>query len=183
MPARVTALRLLGERLVADHHDGRVRFMSFTEHPARAVPSRLAAAALAVLTAMVLAGCGGAAGATQAPAPSAAPTSAASAAASAPAGTDAGSSSGAGSCGEATAALVRQHLTAPEIVSITTEGGCHDTTIVTTLAASDFAKAQAICESAAVIAYAGDLLSVTVTGANNKELAIGIKGQPCIGEP
>jgi hypothetical protein len=29
----------------------------------------------------------------------------------------------------------------------------------------------------------GDIRSITVLAANNMELAIGIKGQPCIGEP
>ena len=45
-------------------------------------------------------------------------------------------------------------------------------------------KGLAICDAAAEVAYAaGDISSITVTGANNKELSIGIKGAPCIGEP
>jgi hypothetical protein len=143
----------------------------------RAVPFRLAAAALSIVVVIAVAACGGASG-TASPAPSQAPASAA------PAATAAGASGAdSGSCGEATALLVKQHLTSTAIVSVTTEGGCHDTTIVTSLGDSDAAKALAICDSAAEIAYAGDLSSVTVTGASSKELAIGIKGQPCIGEP
>lgn len=69
------------------------------------------------------------------------------------------------------------------MVSVTTEGGCHDATIVTTLDPGDSATGLAICDSAAEVAYTGDISSITVLAANNKELAIGIKGQECIGEP
>jgi hypothetical protein len=153
--------------------------MSFA---ARAVPSRLATALLSVIVLVAVAACGGAAG-TASPAASQALASVAPASTAPIASSAAGAGAGAGSCGEATALLVKQHLTSPDVVSVTTEGGCHDTTIVTSLGDSDAAKALAICDSAAVIAYAGDLSSVTVTGASTKELAIGIKGQPCIGEP
>ena len=150
----------------------------------RALPSRLAAAMLLVIVVAMVATCGGAAG-TSSSATSQAPASTAPAASSAApaASSGAGAGAGAGSCGEATALLVKQHLTSPDVVSVTTEGGCHDATIVTSLGDSDAAKALAICDSAAVIAYAGDLSSVTVTGASTKELSIGVKGQPCIGEP
>lgn len=66
---------------------------------------------------------------------------------------------------------------------MTTEGGCHDALITTTLAATDVAKALAICDSAAEIAYDGDISSITVLAADSTELSIGIKGQDCIGEP
>ena len=145
---------------------------------------RMTAASVAILGAMVVAGCGS--GGTSTPAQTTAASSSAAAPSSAPESSAAAGSAGtgAGTCGEGTAALVKQQVTQAEIVSITTEGGCHDVTIVTTLAAVDVAKAVAICEAAAAIAYpAGDISSVTVTGANDKELSIGIKGQPCIGEP
>jgi hypothetical protein len=79
--------------------------------------------------------------------------------------------------------LVKQHLARPDVVSVTTEGGCHDATIVTSLGPADSAKGLAICDSAAEVAYTGDISSITVLAANNRELAIGIRGQPCIGEP
>ena len=41
-------------------------------------------------------------------------------------------------------------------------------------------EAVAICEAAALIAYAGDMSSVTVTGVDDVELAISIKGQDCL---
>lgn len=148
--------------------------MSFTERTWRAVLSRAAVVALAVVGALAIAGCGGGSS-TQTP--SSSPAS------PAPAASTAASGTGSGSCGEATAALVKQHLARPDVVSVTTEGGCHDATIVTSLDPSDSATGLAICDSAAEVAYTGDLSSVTVLAANNKELAIGIKGQPCIGEP
>lgn len=141
----------------------------------RTIRSRAAGLVLAVVAAMAVASCGGS-GATQAPA--------ASTASPAPA-TEAATTTGAGSgdCGEATAALVKQHLAQPAVVSVTTEGGCHDATITTSLGASDSATGLAICDSAAEVAYTGDISSITVLAADNKELAIGIKGAPCIGEP
>ncbi len=134
---------------------------------------------------MAIAGCGGGSTSTQPPSSSPASPAAADSAAASPAAaaSTASSGTGSGSCGEATAALVKQHLTQPDVVSVTTEGGCHDATIVTSLEPSDAAKGLAICDSAAEVAYTGDISSITVTAANNKELAIGIKGQPCIGEP
>ena len=153
--------------------------MSYVECIVRAIPPRLGAIALAITAAMIIAGCGAGTSATDTPTAASAPPAVASVAASA----DPGSGAGTGDCGEATAALVKAQVTAPEIISVTTEGGCHDATIVTSLAASETAKALEICDAAAVIAYAGDLSSVTVSGAGDKEMAIGIKGQPCIGEP
>ncbi len=146
---------------------------------ARVVPFRAAAVALAVVAAMAIAGCG----ASASPAPIAA-TAAPIASTVAPSDSAATTGSGGGSCGEATAVLVRQHLASrTDIVSVTTEGGCHDATIVTSLGPTDSAIGLAICDSAAEVAYTGDISSITVTAANAKELAIGIKGQLCIGEP
>jgi len=152
--------------------------------PHRTLPTagrRLAAAALLALSALAFAGCGGSAATASPASATIQPASAAPAGASATAA--AGNGSGAGSCGEATAALVMKQLGRADVVSVTTEGGCHDATIVTTLGPSDVTSAVAICDAASVVAYAGDLSSVTVLAANNKELSIGIKGSSCIGEP
>lgn len=140
----------------------------------RAVRSRAAALVLAVVGAMAIASCGGS-GSTQPPV--------SSTASPAPATEAATTGAGSGDCGEATAALVKQHLTQPAVVSVTTEGGCHDATIATSLGASDSATGLAICDSAAEVAYTGDISSITVLAADNTELAIGIKGASCIGEP
>jgi len=39
-----------------------------------------------------------------------------------------------------------------------------------------------ICDSAVEVAFVGSIDSITVMGASGEELAIGVKGQPCIGE-
>ena len=137
---------------------------------------------LALIGAMTIAGCGGG-GSTPSPA-SGSPSPASAAASQAPAAGTATTGADSGSCGEATAALVKQHLARPDVVSVTTEGGCHDALIVTSLEPTDWAKGQAICDSAAEVAYAaGDISSITVLAASTRELAIGIKGAPCVGEP
>ena len=140
----------------------------------RTLRSRTAVLVLALTGAMAIASCGGG-GSTQPPI--------SSAASPAPATEAAATGVGSGDCGEATAALVKQHLIQPGVVSVTTEGGCHDATIVTSLGASESATGLAICDSAAEVAYTGDISSITVLAADSKELAIGIKGAPCIGEP
>lgn len=156
--------------------------MSFAERRWRVVPRRAAGAALAVAAAMAIAGCSGG-GSVQSPASSTGSPAPAAGTAAAPAAGTPATGSGSGDCGEATAVLVAQHLARADVVSVTTEGGCHDATIVTSLQPGDSATGLAICDSAAEVAYAGDISSITVLAANNKELAIGIKGQPCIGEP
>lgn len=147
--------------------------------PSRAAPaSRMIAAAIVLVGALALAGCGGSAG-TPAPG-TAAPE--ATAAATAPAGA-ASSDPGTGSCGAATAALVEKTLTSPAIVRVSVDGGCHDAWIETTLDKSTVREALAICDAAARIAYGDEISSITVTGNDEVELSIGIKGQDCIGEP
>lgn len=145
-----------------------------TVHSPRAAVLVFAASAV-----LAIAGCG--------PAASSAPATSAPSVA-APVATGAASSigtgSGAGDCGEATAVLIAQHLaTRTDILSVTTEGGCHDALIITKLAAADVAKALEICGAAAEVAYDGDISSITVLAADSTELSIGIKGQDCIGEP
>jgi hypothetical protein len=139
------------------------------------------ALAIALLGALALSACGPAAG-TQAP-----QTGAPAAATTLPSAATSTSGAGGGgdSCGAAGAAAVRTQLASrTDIASITIDGGCHDVTISTSLADSDATTGLAICDSAAEVAYkAGDLSSITVLAASSKELSIGIKGQPCIGEP
>jgi hypothetical protein len=147
-------------------------------HGAQVVRVKAAAAALALVGAMAVAGCGG--GSSPSPASSAAaPTTAASVP---PAAGTAATGASDDSCGATSIALLKTHLTQAGIISISNDGGCHDATIVTSL--TDSTKGLAICDAAAEVAYAaGDISSITVTGANDKELSIGIKGSPCIGEP
>jgi len=155
---------------------------AFVGAPRAASEPRLAGAAFVLIGALALAGCGGSA-ATPAPAT---PAPEATAPATAPAGeasTDPGSGAGTGSCGAETAALVQKQLANPVIVRVSVEGGCHDAWIETTLDKSTVGDALAICDAAARIAYGDEISSITVTGKDEVELSIGIKGQDCIDEP
>jgi len=155
--------------------------MTFTTDLSARTRSRTIAATLAIVGALSISGCGGGstpASASNGAAPSTAPTTAAS---TAPAAGSGGTGVG-DDCGATTVAVLKTLLTEDGIISITNEGGCHDATIVTSL--TDTTKGLAICKAAEAVAYAaGDISSITVTGANDKELSIGIKDQSCIGEP
>ncbi len=150
----------------------------------RAMPFKSPALVLALVGAMVVAGCGGSSGTQAAPADTSTPVPAAETTASETPSTEPMATGAAtGDCGEATAVLIAQHLARPDVVSVTTEGGCRDALIITTLDASDWQTGLAICESAEETAYAGDIYSITVLAADETELAIGIKEASCIGEP
>lgn len=125
-------------------------------------------------SAVVLAGCGGSSGST-AETPVAAPSSTAPSQAGAV--DDCGG--GAGVIAAITAALKSY----PSVTGVDTSGGCGSLDIATSLTKADVATATLICEGASTIAYAQSLKNVTVTGAANVELAISVKGQPCVGEP
>lgn len=137
-------------------------------------------ATLVVAATLTIAGCGG--GSSPAPASSvSAPSAAATAAAVVPTSGPPVAGGGDDSCGAKTAALLRTILTQPGIISITNEGGCKDATIVTSLTAE--ADGLAICRAAEVVAYkTGDIFSITVTGANDIQLAGGDADVPCLGE-
>jgi hypothetical protein len=54
---------------------------------------------------------------------------------------------------------------------------------VTSLADDGIAAALEICDRAAAVAYVGKVKGITVDAGSHKELAAGIKGSQCIGEP
>jgi hypothetical protein len=140
--------------------------------PGRTVLSLMFAGALA------FAGCGGGTPAAARPASTvpaqatAAPASASTTAASPAAG-----------CGGDVAAVVTKHLARADVVSVTIIGGCHQASIETSLAATDVTGGLAICDGAAEVAYTDGVSSISVSAKDGKELAIGIKDSPCIGEP
>ncbi len=59
-------------------------------------------------------------------------------------------------------------------------GQCTSVVVATTLADTDDAAAQRLCESAAEVAYTGDVNSVSVLAGSGVELAIGIPGAKCL---
>jgi hypothetical protein len=69
------------------------------------------------------------------------------------------------------------------VQSIDATGACTIVTLHTSLADSDLDKAVTFCEAAAQVAYTGGTSSVAVNGQSGKELATGVQGAPCIGEP
>jgi hypothetical protein len=152
-----------------------------TVHPNLSPPSRkprINAAGLAVTIAVgiALAGCGGGSSSSK--------TSASSVTTSAPSSVAPQTTvANAGSCGADVATTVKQHLNRPDVVDVRIVGGCHDVTIATSLDATDAATGQAICDSAAEVAYVSAIKSITVLAANNRELSIGQKGQSCLAEP
>lgn len=79
---------------------------------------------------------------------------------------------------------VKSHLgSPPEVRSVRVVGGCTSVEILTTLGGGDSAAATRLCTSAAEVAYSKHTNGLTVLSAAGKELAVGIAGASCIGEP
>jgi hypothetical protein len=135
----------------------------------------MAALGFAIVGELALAGCGGDRAGTAPPVPSIAATAAPTS------GTTTVSSPNA--CGGGAAAAIKQHVDRPEVLAVTIIGGCHQAAIATSLDSGDATTGLAICDSAAEVAYVDGISSITVSAANNKELAAGLKDAPCIGEP
>ena len=89
--------------------------------------------------------------------------------------------SGGGDCGGA-AATVKAHLTNAAVTKVDVDGGCSNINITTSLT-DDVSTALSICDQAAEVAYTGKVMGIRVESATSRELSIGIKGSPCIGEP
>ncbi len=75
---------------------------------------------------------------------------------------------------------VKNHLSSAEVSSVVVNGQCTSVVITTTLGDDAAAAALRFCESAAEIAYTGDVNAVTVLAASGAELAIGISGAKCM---
>jgi hypothetical protein len=97
--------------------------------------------------------------------------------------TPAGGSTDAGSGCDTVISAVKGAVTDSTVQSVDATGACTIVTLHTSLADTDLDKAVALCESAAKVAYTGSTSSVTVNGQSGKELAVGVSGNPCIGEP
>ncbi len=131
--------------------------------------------ALSLAGALAVAGCG-------ATAASAAPGAATTAPAPV-ATTGATTAAGAASCGADVAAAIKAHLARADVVEVKVIGGCHQASIATTLAPTDVKSGLDICDAAAAVGYTGGISSITVDAVNAKELAAGLQGASCIGEP
>jgi hypothetical protein len=82
-------------------------------------------------------------------------------------------------CGTA-AGTIRNHLKASEIESVVVQGQCTSAVIRTSLGDDAYETGRQLCESAAEVAYTGDINSVSVVSKSGHELAIGISGMKCL---
>jgi hypothetical protein len=82
-------------------------------------------------------------------------------------------------CGPA-AVTIKQHLSTPEVGEVVVQGQCTSAVIRTNLADDAGETARQLCETAAEVAYTGDINAVTVLGKSGRELAIGITGMKCM---
>jgi hypothetical protein len=141
-----------------------------------------AAAASSVLSALSSAG----AVVPSAAAAAAAEGSRAAAAASSAASSAAASlTAGAAACDQALPAISAATKAGSYVTAVKIIGGCTTASISTSLKKDPggVAAAMGICEIAANEAHAHGVGAVTVESVDGKELAIGVKGSPCIGEP
>lgn len=117
---------------------------------------------------------------------------AATAASTAPASTTAGGAAttakaGASStsgCGDAAVAVDKVIGSSTDVTNIKVIGGCM-VSVSTSLQGgpAGAGAARDLCDKAADVAYAAGAKSVSINSITKSELAIGIKGAPCIGEP
>ena len=82
-------------------------------------------------------------------------------------------------CGDA-ADQVRDHVRNDRIRSVTVVGQCTLVLIETALGDEDQAGAKQICESAAEVAYTGDINGIAVKSSTGAELSQGIAGATCL---
>jgi hypothetical protein len=82
-------------------------------------------------------------------------------------------------CG-AVGSTVRDHLQSADVRTVTVNGQCTNVTIETGLDDEDAAGGRQLCETAAEVAYVGDVNSVTVVSGSGAELSAGIPGMKCL---
>lgn len=82
-------------------------------------------------------------------------------------------------CGTA-AETIKQHLQPSKVDSVKVQGQCTSVVIQTALDDEATETARQLCETAAEVAYTGDINSVAVLGKSGRELAIGIVGMKCL---
>lgn len=118
-------------------------------------------------------------------------TSAAASTAPAPTTTSGGAvttaTAGAGStsaCGDAAVAVDKAIGNSVDVTNIKAIGGCRvSVSTVLQPGAAGAGAALDLCDKAADAAYAAGAKSLSIESITKTELAIGIKGSPCIGEP
>lgn len=96
-----------------------------------------------------------------------------------------GAAGGPAGCDEAELEVKAATAAGGYVTGVQVIGGCTQVSLKTSLerGADGAAAATGICEIAAAAAYEKGVGAVSVESADGKELAIGIKGSPCIGQP
>jgi hypothetical protein len=75
---------------------------------------------------------------------------------------------------------VEKHLNSSDVDSVVVEGQCTTIVVATELADEDVATGRQLCDTAAEVAYTGDINSVRVLSASGEELSNGITDQKCL---
>ncbi|MGY0237049.1 hypothetical protein [Longispora urticae] len=75
---------------------------------------------------------------------------------------------------------VNLHLRKSVVSAVKVEGQCTTVVLATTLAEEDYAAARQLCDTAAEVAYTGDVNAVVVLAGSGTELANGIAGARCL---
>jgi hypothetical protein len=115
----------------------------------------------------------------------AAAAAAGSRAAAAASSAAAGLTAGAAACDLALPDITAATKAGTYVTAVKIIGGCTTASISTSLNkdAAGVQAAVAICEVASIVAYGHGVGAVSVESVDGKELAIGIKGASCVGEP
>ena len=149
----------------------------------RATRRTAAAAVLVLAGGLLLAGCGGSTAAATATAATTTPDATTAPAASDAATDAAASDANAGGCGAAAVTAITNGLPKDNPVKVKIIGGCHQASLETSFTKADVITALHLCDAAAQVGYVDGVSSITVTGADGHELAAGLVGTDCIGEP
>ncbi|HUR05339.1 MAG TPA: hypothetical protein VM347_22545 [Nonomuraea sp.] len=95
---------------------------------------------------------------------------------------DGQSAAGQDPCG-GNAEKVKKKVRQAQIRALTVEGQCTSLSIETSLGDEESGAAKEICDSAAEVAYSGDINAIRILGASGKELSVGIIDAPCLAQP
>ncbi|MBU2664758.1 hypothetical protein KOI35_14750 [Actinoplanes bogorensis] len=83
-------------------------------------------------------------------------------------------------CGDDAQKAVAKEMTSDAVEVVKVIGSCTQVQISTSLGPDDKDAAREICETAAKVAYVGDIKVVSVEDADGHELSTGFNGTPCI---
>ncbi|MDY7088654.1 MAG: hypothetical protein SYR96_26550 [Actinomycetota bacterium] len=83
-------------------------------------------------------------------------------------------------CGDDTVQAVADVMTPDAVEVVQVIAGCTKVYVGTSLGPADKDAARAVCDAAAEVAYVGEIESIIVDGRDERKLATGVKGSPCV---